>query len=201
MNNKSMSGPPISDHKHPNLLSRHGTGLLIIDIQDKFQNRIIEFDQIVNNAVILVQAFQLLKLPVAVFEQYPQGLGKTVHKIRDITESIFPRFEKINFSCTHAEGFQEWSAAHSLDTFVVCGIESHVCVNQTVHGLLYKGARVHIVVDALGSIYQCDFAVALEKMKLSGALPTTVQICLFELIESKDAPEFKAISALLTNAN
>lgn len=175
--------------------------MLVIDLQEKFRYRITEFARIVHNVMILIKAFKALALPAAVFEQYPQGLGKTVSEITRLTHGVFPCFEKTAFSCTNADGFQQWRNEHDICNFVVCGIEAHVCVNHTTHSLLYGGDSVHIVVDAIGSIHKSDFFVSIEKMKLSGAIPVTVQMCLFELMDSKDDPDFKRLLALLKDGD
>ncbi len=186
-----------NNSKHPNILTRKGTGLLVIDLQERFKDKIEDFDRIVHKILVLLQAFRKMQLPVAIFEHYPKGLGRTDSRITKAIEDSNLIFEKTTFSSTGAGAFNEWSDENKLKTFVVCGIESHVCVSQTVHDLLHRPADVHIVIDAIASIHTIDFEVSLEKMKLSGAIPSTVQICLFELLDKKEAPEFNAVSALL----
>jgi len=182
---------------HPNALSRGKTGLLVIDIQEKFRPAIIGFDEIVQNIVKLVLGFQLYKMPILVTEQYPQGLGRTV----DIVRRQFAPHEPIvkkSFSCLGDKGFSTRLKGLGLDTLVVCGIESHVCVNQTVLDLLQRKMRVHVVVDAVSARRGLDHRMAMEKMMQVGAIPATTEMVLFELLGTAEAPEFKKIQRMVT---
>lgn len=181
---------------HPLTLSRRKTGLLIIDVQEKFKPVILGFEEIVQNIVKLVLGFQLFDLPIIVTEQYPEGLGKTIDIIRNQFKPFEP-IEKLHFSCVQDKEFVKRLNKLALENVIVCGIESHVCVNQTVLGLLQKKLNVHVVVDAVSSRRGLDHRMAMEKMMHAGAVPATAEMVLFELLETAGAPEFKKIQRMV----
>ncbi|MBD3240680.1 MAG: isochorismatase family protein [Chitinivibrionales bacterium] len=181
---------------HPLTLSRRKTGLLIIDVQEKFKPVILGFEEIVQNIVKLVLGCQLFDLPIIVTEQYPEGLGKTIDIIRNQFKPFEP-IEKLHFSCVQDKEFSKRLSKLGLENLIVCGIESHVCVNQTVLGLLQKKVNVHVVVDAVSSRRGLDHRMAMEKMMQAGAVPATTEMILFELLETAGAPEFKKIQRMV----
>jgi nicotinamidase-related amidase len=180
------------------LLSKKDTVLLVIDVQDKFTPVIPHFNDLVDNITRLILTFQMYKMPIIVTEQYPQGLGTTVERLR----KLFPLLEvvdKTELSATDNPRF--WSQVNPLQpkTFVVCGIETHVCINQTVIKLLEKEMEVHVVADATGSRHPLDYNVALRKMELAGAHIATTEMCLFELAEKAGTETFKNIQRMVKN--
>lgn len=181
---------------HPYTLSRTKTGLLVIDVQEKFAPVIAGFDDMVENVVRLVLAFRMFDMPILVTEQYPTGLGHTVGPVRKELQPYEP-VEKMTFSCVQDPGFMKRLGKMGADTLVVCGIESHVCVNQTVLGLMEKGKKVHVVADAISTRRGLDHRMAWEKMLRAGAMPATTEMVLFELCGSADAEEFKKIQVLV----
>jgi nicotinamidase-related amidase len=182
--------------KHPMTLSRIKTGLLIIDMQEKFAPVIPDFDDIVANVMRLTLTFQMYKMPILVSEQYPQGLGRTV----DIIKKQFPVIdiiEKNTFSCTAVPEFWTHVYNSKLETLVVCGIESHVCVNQTVLGLLQQEMKVHVVSDAIGSRNREDHDIAVRKMEMAGAAPASTEMVLFELTEQAGTESFRIVQKMV----
>jgi nicotinamidase-related amidase len=182
--------------KHQNTVSRQKTGLLVIDVQEKFGPVIPGFDALVNNVLRLVLGCQMFGMPVLVTEQYPKGLGRTVERIRRQFKT-FSAVEKIELSAADNENVSKQLDALNLSAVVVCGIETHVCVNQTVHALLARGMKVHVVADAVGSRHSLDHNLGLRKMEMSGALITTTEMCLFELAERAQTDEFKNIQRMV----
>jgi nicotinamidase-related amidase len=181
---------------HQNCLRREKCVVIVVDIQEKFRSAIEGFDEIADNAAKLLKGCTLLGIPTLVTEQYPQGLGPTVTPIRNQLGEEKP-MEKTAFSCMGADGFLERMQHLGADTAIVCGIETHVCVNQTVHALLERGLRVHVVVDAVGSRKSVDHATALRKMELAGAVPSTLEMCLFELLGDARHEWFREIQRLV----
>jgi nicotinamidase-related amidase len=127
---------------------------------------------------------------VVVSEQYPKGLGATAPEVGLDDE---PRLEKTVFSAVRADGFD----LHGRSQALVCGIETHVCVSQTVHDLLADGVEVHVPADAVGSRHDLDHERGLERMERSGAVVSSVEAALFELLERAGTPEFKAVQKLI----
>lgn len=180
---------------HPDCLSRENSGLVVVDIQERFAGVTAGFDELARNAARLIQGFGVFGLPVIATEQYPKGLGPTVEPVRSCLSGAV--IEKMAISCTLEEAFGRRVAELHLDTIVVCGIESHVCISQTVLGLLAQGKRVHVPADAVGSRKELDHRTALRKMERAGAIVTTTEMCLFELAERAGTEEFKAIQRLV----
>ena len=171
------------------LLERHRARLIVVDVQEGFRSYEC-FDRVATAASRLVQAARILGLPALVSEQYPKGLGETAPEVCLRDE---PRLEKTVFSAARADGFEMGASDQAL----VCGIEAHVCVSQTVHDLLGRGVEVHVPADAVGSRHDLDYERALERMERAGAVVTTVESSLFELLERAGTPEFKQVQKLI----
>ena len=129
-------------------------------------------------------------LPTTVSEQYPKGLG---HTAPEVGLELQTPIEKSVFSAVRADGFD----LRGRDQAIVCGIETHVCVSQTVHDLLDEGVEVHVPADAVGSRHVIDYERGLERLERAGAIVTTVEAALFELLERAGTPEFKAVQKLI----
>lgn len=182
--------------RHPLLLDRSQAALLIVDVQESFRKHIQEFADLSRNITILVEASKILQLPVFVTEQYPQGLGKTV---AEITACLGDHqlFEKSCFSCCGAESFLNALNDSGRKQIVVCGIEAHVCISQTVHDLLQQGYLPHVVSDAVGSRVPRNKEIGIRKMSASGAVITSVEMALFEMLVESGTEKFKAIQRLV----
>ncbi len=171
------------------LLNRDRAALLVVDVQEGFRSY-ESFAGVAGACAKLVQAARILDVPRVVSEQYPKGLGRTVPEVE--LEDERP-IEKTVFSAARAEGFD----LGERDQAVVCGIETHVCVSQTVHDLLERGIEVHVPADAVGSRHWIDYERGLERLERAGAVVTTVEAALFELLECAGTPEFKAVQKLI----
>lgn len=174
-------------------LGRENATLVIIDVQEGFRNAIEGFDGVVAATAALARAAAILDLPVILTEQYPKGLGTTVPEVaQELPEGIEP-LEKTVFSAVGAEGFNLAGKRQAI----VCGVESHVCVSQTVLGLLDHGVEVHVVEDAVGSRSAANCELGLTKAERAGAWRTSVEMALFELLGEAGTPEFKAVQRVV----
>jgi nicotinamidase-related amidase len=171
------------------LLCRERAALVVVDVQEAFRPY-ASFAGVAQACAKLVQGARILGLPALVSEQYPKGLGHTAEEVGLEDER---RIEKSVFSAARAEGFD----LGGREQAVVCGIETHVCVSQTVHDLLQRGVEVHVPADAVGSRHQIDYERGLERMERAGAVVSTVEAALFELLERAGTPEFKAVQGLI----
>jgi nicotinamidase-related amidase len=171
------------------LLTRERTALVVVDVQEAFRPY-ASFEGVARACAKLVAATRILGLPALVSEQYPRGLGHTAPELGIEDE---PRIEKSVFSAARAEGFDLQGRTQA----VVCGIETHVCVSQTVHDLLERGVEVHVPADAVGSRHELDYQRGLERMERAGAVVTTVEAALFELLDRAGTPEFKEVQRLI----
>jgi nicotinamidase-related amidase len=162
---------------------------VVVDVQEGFRSY-ATFTEVAESCSKLLQAARILSVPALVSEQYPKGLGHTAPEVGLEGERLI---EKTVFSAVRADGFR----LDGRDQAIVCGIEAHVCVSQTVHDLLQRGVEVHVPADAVGSRHELDYTRGLERLDRSGAVVTSVEAVLFELLERAGTPEFKAIQALV----
>lgn len=151
---------------------------------------------IVANTLKLVKGFHVLDLPVFYTEQYPKGIGPTEQSLLDELSSD-ARYEKLTFSCIGVEGLFESFKQKGLSQIVVCGIESHICVLQTVMDLKANGFQVKIVADAVSSRKLSDVDIALSRARMYDVDVVTVEMVLFELLGASNVPKFKAISQII----
>ncbi len=182
--------------RSPLLMARHRSALMVIDVQEKLAPAIENIDRLAWNISRLVRAAGVLGVPVAVTEQYPQGLGRTVSTLAALVDDHAVD-EKRMFSCRECTGLIDGLRNQGRDQIVVVGIESHVCVLQSALDLVAQGFDVFVVADAVGSRSADDCRWALERMMLAGATIVTTEMVLFEWCETSAAPEFKEVSALV----
>jgi nicotinamidase-related amidase len=174
------------------LLDRERAALIVVDVQEAFRPVVLDFERVADNAATLVRGARVLGVPVVVSEQYPKGLGRTVSELAEYLDGVEP-LEKVCFSVADADGFD----LDRRDQALVCGIESHVCVSQTAHGLLDRGLEVHVARDAVSSRSQENKELGLHKMESSGAVLTSVETALFELLGAAGTEEFKQVQELV----
>jgi len=174
------------------VLERERAALVVIDVQEAFRGAVGEFDAVAASTATLVQGAQTLGIPILVTEQYPRGLGDTVPEVAEHLEGI-ARLEKVVFSACRAEGFD----LQGRDQALVCGIETHVCVSQTAHDLLDRDVEVHVATDAVSSRSAANRRLGLSKMERSGAILSSVETALFELVGRAGTEEFKSVQKLV----
>lgn len=171
--------------------------LLVVDIQEKFRGVIHEMDRVLRSTAVLLKACGALKVPVVVSEQYPKGLGRTLKELLEVVPVGTPVCEKTAFGCAADEALLRRLKGLGRRQVLVAGIEAHICVSQTVHGLLAAGFEPHVVREAVSSRAEADCRTALEKMAGSGSVPSCVEMALFELMRDSRHPAFKAVQALV----
>ena len=167
--------------------------LVVIDVQEAFRKAIPSFDEVAAASATLVQGARAIGVPIVATEQYPKGLGETVPEIAEHLPPDVRPLDKLRFSAAEADGFD----LEGRDQALVCGIETHVCVNQTVLDLLERDVQVHVATDAVGSRTEANRAIGLERMERAGATLTSVEMALFELLGGSDADAFKEVQALV----
>ena len=182
---------------HPKILDKEKTALVVVDLQEAFRSVIPDFPMIASQAAIAVRGFQTLDLPIIITEQYPKGLGKTAEEILFSLPDDFEIIEKLTFSSCGATAFLEKLRANNITQIVLCGLETHICVNQTAHDLLSENFQVHILQDTVGSRFDTDKNTALQKMRHNGIVPSTVEMTLFELLRDSKHAQFKEIQNLI----
>ena len=180
---------------------RHDTGLVIVDMQERLAAAMPReaLDRTLRACSTLIEMAALLKLPVAVSEQHPKGLGSTVMMLKEAALKVMPParfFEKIDFSCCGAPLFDQFLGA-GRKTWIVCGMETHICVYQTVRDLLGRGYSVQVPLDACLSRKKLDWQVGGSLMGRLGAVMTTSETLLFDMIKRAQGDEFRALSRLV----
>ena len=184
--------------RHVNVLDLESAVLVVVDLQEAFRKPIFEFDKIVARTATVVRAANLLNFPVLVTEQYPQKLGETVPEIKSVLPPGVAIVDKTAFSCCGASVFRDQLKQFARRKQVLlCGIEAHVCMSQTAHDLLADGYQVHVLEDCASSRTPQNREIGLAKMRRSGALPSSSELALFELMVDARHEQFKAVSKLV----
>lgn len=181
---------------HPNIVDPEQAFLLVIDMQTAYRTALHDWQRTVDRCVLLVQGAKLLELPVIYTEQYPKGLGDTAPELLEALGAA-PGFEKQTLSAFGAPGLPEHVLSLGRRQAIVCGIETHACINHTVHHLLHRGFRVHLARDALSSRRPFEHEEGYAKLLSSGALGGSVESILLECVHSAHHPAFKALLALI----
>lgn len=183
--------------RHENILDAGQSALVVIDMQEAFRPSISDFAETAARIALVAHAAQLLKVPVLVTEQYPKGLGRTAGEISAVLPAAWEPIEKTAFSSCGAPEFVARLAETGARQVIVCGIEAHVCVNQTTHDLLARGLQVHLLTDCISARAAYNRQAALSKMQQSGAILSTTEMALFELLRDAAHEQFKAIQKLI----
>jgi nicotinamidase-related amidase len=179
-----VSGPKLDPER---------AALVVIDVQEGFRKAVRDFDRVAHATAAMVQGAKAVGIPIAITEQYPKGLGKTVPEIADQLPQGLAPIEKVCFSAPEAEGFD----LAGRDQVLVCGVEAHVCVNQTALDLLGQGVEVQVVRDAVGSRSDENREIGLARAERAGAVITSVETALFELVGRAGTDEFKQVHEIV----
>ena len=182
--------------RNSKILLRDTTALLLIDIQEKILAVMNNPDQVINNALKLIKGFKVLNIPIFYTEQYPKGLGATSDALLTELQGLSP-IQKMSFSCYGAGNFFTRLTDNNVSQVVVAGIESHVCVQQTVLDLTANNFQVNVAADAVSSRNDLDYKISLDRMKIHGAEITTSEAILFELLVNSGTDEFREISEII----
>jgi nicotinamidase-related amidase len=183
--------PPITK------LSREYAALAVIDMQEAFRPVISDFGEVAARIAKAVEGARLLKVPVIVTEQYPKGLKHTAEEIAARLPAELKAIEKSCFSSCGSEDFLSQLIRGNIKQVLVCGIEAHICVLQTSLDLLERGFEVFLLVDCITSRNPENKQIALARLAQAGAIYSTLEMSLFEMLGGADSPEFKAIQNLI----
>ncbi|MFB3925913.1 MAG: hydrolase [Syntrophales bacterium] len=178
------------------MLKPEDTVLLLIDFQEKLFNAMHDRAELARNTRILIKGLRILGVPMIVTEQYPEGIGPTLPEVASMLSDT-PRFRKLSFSCCGDPKCNEAITAFRGKHFLVAGIETHVCVYQTVMDLLDDGFKVQVVSDAVSSRTARNRDIGLRIMENSGAVLTSTEIILFELMKTAESEKFREVSGIL----
>jgi nicotinamidase-related amidase len=168
------------------------TVLVVIDIQEKLLPPIFQREQLLRNSALLIRLARILQMPVLMSTQYAKGLGDTVPQIRSLLPDV-AAIDKQMFSCFGSDVF--CSVLKRLpgnrNTVLLCGMESHICVMQTALGALRDGYVVHVASDAVSSRTEWNWKIGLERMRSAGAVISSTEMAIYELLRSSAEPAFR----------
>ena len=186
----------MKDHeKSSDKLSPKINALLIVDVQEKIIKGIFDKDTITKNIKKLIDAYQILEENIFVSEQNPFKLGTTIPEL--LPKTGFEKIEKMEFSLAKLTEFLKELKNKKITNLIVCGIETHICIQQTVLDCLQKGFEVILVSDAMSSRNRVDHEIALQRMIQRGATITTTESIIFELCKTAERKEFKDIRKII----
>jgi len=173
------------------LLRPERTALVLIDLQERLLPAIDGRERLLENSLLLLRLASILGLPVVLTTQYRKGLGEIVAAIRDAAPGVAP-LDKLTFGCFWNEGFlARLGELPDRDQLLVAGVETHICVCQTVLGALEKSYAAHVVSDAVGSRSENNHRIGLSRMERAGALVSSTEMAIYELLGRSDGAAFK----------
>lgn len=178
------------------MLDPQKTCLVLIDVQEKLLPVMQNPQQVVKNCAVLIHTAKALNLPILWCQQVPDALGPTVPELTSLLEGNSP-INKSSFSCAGDEYFLAALAKTGAKAAILCGIEAHVCIFQTAIHLLQQGIDVHIIVDATSSRTLENKQIAIDRMKAAGAVISSTEMLLFELLQSSNHEKFRQLSRLI----
>jgi len=168
--------------------------LIVVDIQEKLLPPIFQKEQLIRNSKLLIRLAGILKIPALMTTQYAKGLGPTVPEISSLLPES-PAIDKQMFSCFGSDVFCSLlkRLPGNRNTVLLCGMESHICVMQTALGALREGYLVHVASDAVSSRTEWNWKIGLERMRAAGAIISSTEMMIYELLRSSGAAGFKEI--------
>ncbi|MBC8445097.1 MAG: hydrolase [Rhodospirillaceae bacterium] len=177
------------------LIKAEKSTLLVVDIQEKLAGVMNGIDQVVGNTSILMKSAQQLSIPQLVSEQYPKGLGATLGRLSELSNSA--PIEKLSFSCMDNDDYVSRFNALGREQAVIAGMEAHVCVLQTAMDLLHRDVQVFVVADATTSRSPDSHSMALHRLSGAGAEIVTTEMVVFEWLGRAGTPQFRELSKLI----
>lgn len=174
--------------------------LLLVDVQGRLASLMHESEAMIRQQRLLIQASQLLHIPIVWAEQVPDKLGPTVEPLAELLTEQTP-CHKVSFGCCEDPGLMEAIRSANRPHIVLAGIETHVCVWQTAATLLATGYAVHAIEDAISSRSLANKAVGLKRIYQAGGFASSVEMVIFGWMGDAKHPQFRAISQLIKQAS
>ena len=182
-------------------LQRSRAALFVVDIQERLVPVMPEdvVGKVVRNTCVLIEAAARFGMPIVVSQQYPKGLGATLGPIEKTLadKPNVHRFDKSEFSGAACAGFAALAPKLGRDQWIVTGMEAHVCVYQTTRDLVARGYQVHVAADAICSRTKANWRIGLDLIDRAGGIPTSTEVCVFDLLGCAGTDDFKVLSRLI----
>ncbi len=199
--------------RHPTLLDRATSVLLVVDMQDPFLGVMHGREPLMANVLLLCKTAILLGIPVLMTTQNAARMGTVtppiLHSLPSaprpkggggsvaVADKQLPIVDKMSFSCMGSELFERTLAGLGRKQVVICGLETHICVSQTAHDLRYAGYQAHVVADAVSSRTMERHKLGMERIRDAGVLPAAAEAVVYEWLGEAGSPEFREILALV----
>ena len=192
--------------RHPTLLDRTTSVLLVVDMQDPFLQTMNARDTLSANVILLCKTAAILGVPVVMTTQNAARMGTVtapvLHAVVPPTwvktpAPMFPVVDKMSFSCAGSELFERTLKAIGRKQVVICGVETHICVSQTAHDLRYAGYQVHVVADAVSSRTVEKHKLGMERIRDAELFPCAAEAVVYEWLREAGTPEFREILPLV----
>ncbi len=170
--------------------------LVLIDPQEKLMPYVENHQKVTDNMVLLIEATKVLSIPIVVTRQYSRGLGDIISPLKERLldyANFIP--DKLSFDCFQSEIFAD--ALTGFGTILVAGVETHICVTQTVLSALRADYVVHVASDAVSSRSDLDWKIGLNRMERAGAVKSSTEMIVYELLKEAGTSEFRALLHLL----
>lgn len=184
--------------RHPILLDRAESVLLVVDMQDPFLNVMHGREPLLANVVLLCKAAAVLQVPVLMTTQNAVRMGVVMPAVAHAASGVaLPVVDKMSFSCAQSDTFAQTLTDLGRKQIVICGIETHICVSQTAHDLRYAGYQVHVSPDAVSSRTVEKHKLGMERIRDAGILPCAAEAVVYEWLREAGTPAFREILALV----
>ncbi len=183
----------------PAMLKTSDALLLVIDIQSCFEKVVPDFERLAKASAMVIEAFKILKVPIIVSEQNSEKLGQTVEPIKEVLGKSYQPFNKMSFSLFKDPFIKKEIQSKGRNSLVLIGVETHVCLLQTALDALSAGYMVFVLDDCVSSRFSHLKELALRRLETSGAIISSAEIALFELLITAEHPNFKEIQSLVKN--
>lgn len=186
------------DTRHPHILSREDTLLVVVDMQEPFLRGIHDRERLTANVRLLAKSAALMQVPVIATVQYAERMGGVVPEVAQaFADPACVPLDKMCFSCAGAPGFLEAITSSGRRQILLCGVETHICVSQTALDLVADGYQVHVAADAVSARTLEKHKLGMERMRDRAVLPCAAEAAVYEMLREAGSPEFKAILALV----
>ena len=184
--------------RHSHILTKDSTALLVVDFQEKLLAAFdpVAIENAMRNTAKFIKFARIVNMPILCTEQYPKGLGGTVETIAVQLEGVTP-IAKMEFSCFGNEEFEEALRATNVENVVITGVEAHICVAQTALDAIHAGYNTHVLIDAVESRIAEERTHGINKMRNAGAVLTSTEAAMYEVLQKAGTPEFKATLPLV----
>lgn len=183
--------------RHPSLLRPDDTQLVVVDMQEPFLRHVADRDEVIAGVATLIKAAGLLLVPVVATLQNEEKMGGCVPEIATLLPASCPSFGKLAFSALGSEPFASRLRHSGRRQVLLCGVEAHICISQTAHDLMAQGCQVHVAADAVSSRRKGDRKCALKRLEHAGAIITTVEAAIYELLYEAGTNQFREVLKLV----